>query len=234
MRLHNFFVEDKIAEKRNVITRDRDLIHQWRNVLRLNTGSLVVLLDNSGYEYLSQITSLLPYEAHLTINKIRRNRNLPPRIVHLYQSLIKRDRFEWAIEKGTELGVSHFHPVVASRSLKTRFDMKRVSTIAKEAAEQSGRGVLPNVFSPLPLESVLDNFDFPVYVLHSDGRAMKEEVFRASSTPATLGFFIGPEGGWTDQELKLFRERGIEILSLGNLTLRSETAAIAAAVLALV
>ena len=233
MRLHNFFVEEKIADQKTLVTRDRDLIHQWRDVLRLNTGSLVVLLDNTGYEYLSQITSLLPYEARLAINKTRRNRNLPARIVHIYQSLIKKDKLEWVFGKGTELGVSHFHPVIASRSIKTRLDMKRARSTVKEAAEQSGRGILPSVNETLPLEAALVEISFSVYALHGGGPPFDANMFRGQGAPGAVGFLIGPEGGWTDQELKLFRERGVQIFSLGSLTFRSETAAIAVAALVL-
>lgn len=233
MRLHNFFVEEKLGDKRTVVIRDSNLLHQWRQVLRFNTGSLVVLLDNSGYEYLSQITSLLPYEAHLTIMKTRRNRNLPSRVVHLYQALIKKDKFELVLQKGTELGVSHFHPVITSRIVKKRLDMKRARVVIREAAEQSTRGVLPAINEPLPLEAVIADPGFPIFAFDGEGKPFDSRMFRLESARESLGFLIGPEGGWTDQELALFRERGIPILSLGRMTLWAETAAIAAAALAL-
>ena len=233
MRLHNFFVREPIGDRQTVEIRDSALARQWRQVLRLNTGSFVVLLDNTGFEYLAQITDLSFLGAKVHIEKRRRNTVRPRRTVHLFLSLLKKDRFEWVLEKGTELGVSHFHPLKASRSVKTSFDRKRVERIVKEASEQSGRGVLPAVYDIINVSDAAVLTSPQLVVFNGGGERFSPGDFLDGLREETVGLVIGPEGGFEEKEIALFRSRGLPIYSLGPQTLRAETAAIAATALVL-
>ncbi|MDO8590804.1 MAG: 16S rRNA (uracil(1498)-N(3))-methyltransferase, partial [bacterium] len=95
MRLHNFFIEQKIGDQTEITTDDSDLLNQWRHVLRFNTGSSVVLFDNSGFEYLAQFVELTYRGSTLAILEKRKNKFLPKKEIFLFQALIKSDKFEW-------------------------------------------------------------------------------------------------------------------------------------------
>lgn len=223
MRLHRFFIKQKIPESGEVMVADKDLIHQWGKVFRLKTGDRVIIFDGTGLDYVSEIVSLNKNEAVLKVVEKIKNENVPKKEIHLFQSIIKKDNFEWVIEKGTELGVSYFHPIISERSEKKNINFERVRKIIKEASEQSGRGSLSNVSELVNLENSLNN-DFTAIAFHPTGDKFDKNNFEKEKV---VGIFIGPEGGWSDRELEIFKENKVKILSLGQQILRAETAAIA-------
>ena len=224
MRLHNFFIEQKIGDQKEITIDDSSLLNQWRHVFRLNTGASVVLLDNSGFEYLAQFTELTYLKAVFAILEKRKNKFLPKKEIFLFQALIKLDKFEWILEKGTELGVSHFRPVITHRAMAKKLNLARARKIITESAEQSGRGTLPALYEPMKLEELLSTYQFPYVAFDPLGKPWTHKDFEKTSA---LGILIGPEGGWSEQELKLLRDKNIPIISLGTQILRAETAAIA-------
>ncbi len=227
MKIQRFFIGEKIDDKKKIAISDEALIHQWRNVFRMKAGNEVVLLDNSGYEHPARFLMLEKSKAEFEILKKIKNEVVPKREVVLYQSLIKKDKFEWVVQKCTELGVSEFVPIISERSEKKDLNMERLAVIAKEAAEQSGRGRLPKLQKLLKLQEVLDGIKNNAVVFDVSGIPFPE--FTKRLTLDALRCFIGPEGGWTSSELELFKSKNIPIVSIGNMTLRAETAAIAAA-----
>lgn len=231
MRLHNFFISEKIGEKNSVTITDVGLLHQFKKVFRFNAGQEIVLFDNSGNEYVSEIVSLTADEARVSIKSVREHIFHPRRNVTLYQSIIKKDNFEWIVQKGTELGVSKIVPIISERSEKKSLNLDRLTIIAKEACEQSGRSILPALFEPVALTDVISSVNLPCLAFHSDGESFSAEAREV--IPKDVSILIGPEGGWSDRELSLFREKGIEIFSLGSQTLRAETAVVAVATLLL-
>ena len=223
MRLHRFFIEQGIPESGEIIVADKDLIHQWHKVFRLKSGDRVVIFDGTGFDYVSEFVSLDKNSAVLRVVEKKLNQNIPKKEIHLFQSIIKKDKFEWVMEKGTELGVFYFHPIISERSEKKNINFERAGKIIKEASEQSGRGNLPKIEELTNLEDALNN-DFVSIAFHPTGDKFDENDFEKEKV---LGIFIGPEGGWSDKELELFKEKGIKILSLGNQILKAETSAIA-------
>ena len=151
-------------------------------------------------------------------------RKLPKNHVYLFFSLLKKDKNEWVLQKGTELGVRNFVPIIASRSEKTGLNRERVNKIVIEAAEQCGRSDIPNVREPLELKTALNEYKGKVQILVCDESLDKNTDI--SNEP--VGIFIGPEGGWTQDEIDQFEKVSAGHFHLGNLTLRAETAAIAA------
>src|ERR1035437_6020103 len=137
MRLHHFFIEQKIGEAKMIRLEDADLLHQLKNVFRLEKGDEIVLLDNSDSEYRSKIELLSKKEGVFEVLEVTENIVKPTRGVCLCVSMIKKDNFEWILQKGTELGVSFFIPIISERSVKTNFNHERGLKIIKEAAEQS-------------------------------------------------------------------------------------------------
>lgn len=223
MKTHRFFVKEKIDDQKKIVISDEMLIHQWRNVFRMKVGDMLVLLDNSGFEYPARFLKLEKTEAEFEISKKIKNEVTPKREVVLCQSLVKKDKFEWIVQKGTELGISAFWPVISERSEKKGLNMERLRVIAREAAEQSGRGKIPRVHEPQKLSEILNSIKNDAVVFDASGSPFLTLNF----TLSTFNLFVGPEGGFTPPELELFKSKNIPIVSIGNMTLRAETAAIA-------
>jgi 16S rRNA (uracil1498-N3)-methyltransferase len=239
MRLHNFFIEQKIGEMKSVRVEDADLLHQLKNVFRLKKDDEIVLLDNSGFQYRCRIELLAKDEAVFEVLEVKENAIKPEREIYLYVSMIKKDNFEWVLEKGTEIGVSYFVPIISGRSIKTNFNHERGLKIVKEASEQSGRGTQPELREIISLNDALGEVEknkMPAVAFHLEEGLTEAADFIANklkkqSGASKVAIFIGPEGGWNDTEVEQFRKHGVNILSLGEATLRAETAAIVAATL---
>lgn len=229
MRLHRFLVKEPIGHVQRLSITDTALVHQFRNVFRFAVGGQVILIDNSGYEYLAMISSINRSEAVVEIVSKRESKNMPPKEVYLFASIIKKDKFEWVVEKGTELGVTHFVPVLSDRSEKKNLREDRLLSIIKEATEQSGRAKMPELHPIVPLETAL-KAEMALFAFHSEGEPFVYEKFYHHNP---VGLFVGPEGGWTEREIFLFKKNNALLISLGGATLRAETAAIAAASLIL-
>src|SRR5713226_5937215 len=159
--------------------------------------------------------------------------------VTLALSVFKFDRMEWAIEKCTELGVARIIPVIARRTeahlaaaAAKRAD--RWQRIAREASEQSRRDSPPEISRPIKLkEAVALPGSMRILLAESEQAAMLRDVLQSHSPGGDVVLAFGPEGGWTEAELELFREAGWIPASLGNTILRAETAAIAATAIVL-
>ncbi len=155
----------------------------------------------------------------------------------LLLAIIKFDRLEWAIEKCTELGVLRFVPLIAERTdihLATAAARRvdRWRRVAREAAEQSRRSSVPEIASPMKLkEAVGLSAGMRIVLSESEEGSMLAEVLQANATSDII-LAIGPEGGWTAAEEKLFQQFGWIPVSLGRTILRAETAAIAATAVA--
>jgi 16S rRNA (uracil1498-N3)-methyltransferase len=222
MRLHRFFVSSEIDSNETVTINDLNLVHQLRNVFRFTVGGQVILLDNSGFEYHAMISNIGPASVTFSVVSRRESPNESQREIHLFVSIIKKDKFEWIVEKGTEIGVSKFIPVISDRSEKKALNLERMEKIIKEASEQSGRAKMPTVSEPVPLEEVTA-LEFPCFVFDPNGQTFTIEHAQKFSP---LGIFIGPEGGWSDKEIFVFKKNDYKVYSLGPQILRAETAAI--------
>lgn len=262
MKLQRFFVHkllnEPIGDRREVHLQDEGLVHQLKRVFRLHVGSSVMLLDNTGWQYTVEIVSLEKSEGVFRVlekHEPQKGRGgataggaggdvhctLP---VTLFQSLPKKDKFEYVLEKGTEIGVSGFVPVLSDRSEKLAINKERCEKILVEASEQSERATVPTLAPICPIDELFDKYgaDTEFVAFHLTGTQwsaeLRGELVAAAAAKAgghgCLGILVGPEGGWTDRELGLFREKGVQIVTVGSQVLRTETAAIVAAALVMV
>lgn len=225
MRLHRFYIEQIVGGQKEITLTDSDLIHQLLNVFRLRSGDQVIVFDGSGFEYVTQTISISKKELVLEII-LATNKPEQGRKVSLYLALIKKGNFELAVEKATELGVTEIHPIISERSEKKGINMERLQKIVKEASEQSGRTILPLIYPQLTLETVVSQQktrNEVGVVFHTNSGPLSSVEERAG---VRLGLFIGPEGGWTEKEIELFKQNNFEFRSLGQNILRAETAAI--------
>lgn len=229
MRLHRFFVEEKIPEAGEFSVADETLLNQWRNVLRMSDGDQAILFDGRGSESLCEFVSLTKKNALLKVLETKKGLVLE-REVTLYMALIKKDNFELVLEKATELGVTTIIPVQMDRSEKKGVNYERAQKIVREASEQSGRATVPTIGEIISLEKMPSE---GVVVFEPRGELSAREYFNTNSS-APIAVCIGPEGGFTDAELASFHERNIPVVSTGSQILRAETAAVVALTLALV
>ena len=229
MRLHRFYISNPLSLNDTSVTiSDEKLVHQWKNVFRLGKGDSVIVFNGSGKEYEAVIEDISGSAAALEISSEQDCPAIPLPTIHVAASLIKKERFEWMVEKLTELGVTSIFPIVSERSQLKQLGIDRLVSIAKEAAEQSGRGSLPQISSPSALKDVIGHVKGTLIIFHGDSEEMLTAAAVSDLNAKELTIFIGPEGGWGEGDLELFRRHDMKIYSLGDLTLRAETAALAA------
>lgn len=228
MRLHRFFVAQTISASQNNTVSDQSLAHQLMRVFRLHSGDKAIFFDGLGFEYESEIVSLNRDHVSFHVIEKRLIKLFSDRKVSVVLSLIKKDNFEWAIQKCTELGVSEFIPVISERSEKKGFNTERAKKIAIEACEQSGRGVIPIIHEPMSFKYFLEKEKRTMIAFHTSGKNFDPKNV---SDKKDIVVCIGPEGGWSDIEIEAFKKKGAEILEIHAPILRAETAAIAVAAL---
>jgi 16S rRNA (uracil1498-N3)-methyltransferase len=219
------------------------LAHQLRVVLRLQSGEQILLLDGQGYAYRTEIRQLERGQAVGQILDREVVAAEPRSFLTLYQCALKTDKFEWVLQKGTEIGVARFVPVISSRTIvrpaeKIRKKYARWQAIICEAAEQSGRGRLPELADPLLWdEAVKDSTGLRLLpweeTITSAAPTTLADAFAAVDPQDAVSLLIGPEGGISQAEADLATAAGWRTLSLGPRILRAETAALVAAALVL-
>lgn len=227
--MHRFFVGTELELTHDFWLHDERLLRQWRKVLRYQPGQEVVLFDGVERDRLYRIEEIDKQQAHLIL-VTDFERKVPTKDIYLLWSLLKKDKNDWVLQKCTELGVSHFLPLLAERSEKTGFNLERAQKIVIEAAEQCGRSDIPNVREPMLVTTALDELAGKI-ILHVAEQQSEQDSQLPSSNhhlPDARGVLIGPEGGWSDSEKQLFKDHELHHLNLHNFTLRAETAAVAA------
>jgi 16S rRNA (uracil1498-N3)-methyltransferase len=225
-----FFVEQFVGRTAVI---DGDRAHHLGRVLRAQAGQLYELSDGIAV-WLGRIESVARDRIQFAL--LEEILAHPPAVeLILLLSVVKFDAFEWAIEKATELGVATIVPVAASRSEKALLAafgkrLDRWEKILVEASQQSRRVRVPAISSPLPLrEAFNEAYPLGAKVIlseRSNAPALRDVLSAVTVSQATLA--IGPEGGWTDEELTSAGAAGFQEASLGKLILRTETAVVAA------
>jgi 16S rRNA (uracil1498-N3)-methyltransferase len=236
--MHRFFVRpETLAASPVVLTGDQ--AHQIRRVLRMRPGDPAVLLDNRGQAYDAILESFGKDEACFVIHAARVAGGEPGLRVTLYQAVLKGERFEWVLQKGTEVGVHAFVPLICERNVVD--DMRAIEgrrarweRIIQEAAEQSGRARLPEL-RPAELFRAAVKPSAPDDPQAGMPRLLAWEGERALTLRAALAgcnlepgagiqLYVGPEGGFTDAEAALARQYEVKTVTLGPRILRAETA----------
>jgi 16S rRNA (uracil1498-N3)-methyltransferase len=248
--LHRFFVAPELLKQINIdVQLPKELAHQVRDVIRLGIGEQLLLLDNSGDEVLATVARINKVSVDVHLIERRSGRSEPAVRIILCQGMLKSTRFEWILEKGTELGVSVFSPIICRRSMAGLEDagsskIQRWQRIIQEAAEQSGRSRLPELLPIRPLAEALNNISHGALAImpwEEEHALTLHDVLSASIRPAknvgatlavnrsssTVILFIGPEGGLMAEEVALAQRQGVQVVTLGDRILRAETAAIA-------
>ena len=220
------FVATPLAQGAD-LNLDGNPAHYLLRVMRAQPGSIVILCDNLTGEWAAEVVSTGKRDVVLRIGQRLRIREDVPDFT-LCAALLKKDRFDWVLEKATELGVRRIQPVLTRRCVADRLNLDRARALIAEAAEQCARTALPDLAEPLKLDSLLRGWpqDRTLFFADEQGGPPARQAFVAHPGPAAL--LVGPEGGFDDAERASIRALGQSMpLSLGPRILRGETASIA-------
>lgn len=219
MRTDRFYLHAELGPGELVIT-DQRIVHQCKNVLRMEPGSALSLFNGDGTEWHATMRELGRDKCMVSIEGQLMRETEPDRAVHAGISILKKEYFELVAQKLVEVGIASITPVISHRTIKNTIDRERILKIMTEAAEQSGRLYLPELAKTVSVENFIEAQQ-NVAIFHMDGVAVN-----TIKPGFDISFMIGPEGGWSIEELDLFSKKGLPLLSLGKTVLRGETAAI--------
>lgn len=228
-----FFIQPQQINSDTALIKGPDVKH-IRRVLRMTVGDTLTLLDGRGNVYLAKIIEFNKEQIHCRI-LAQQAANSDPKIqVTLVQGLPKGDKMETIIQKCTELGVSRVIPLAAARSVVKLDDKKaadrqqRWQRVAMEAAKQCRRTSIPEVAGLSDWDNILARIPPAALVLMpweaERSQSLAEILRQKSLAPPEVYIFIGPEGGFEDDEAQRLKDKGFHLITLGNRILRTETA----------
>jgi len=211
-----------LQEGQQITLSDIGLLHQMRSVFRFHLGDTVVLFNGDGYDYVSEIVSINKSEVVFRVTQGLVNQWKPCVKLTLAVSMIKKDNFEWIVQKATELGISEIIPLISDRSEKKGWNKERLEKILIEACEQSGRSDIPKIREIVNLSEFMVEEKRKILVFHTSGSRLNLDQEWGEEAVV----LVGPEGGWSEKEIETFREKDFPIVHLPTPVLRAETAAI--------
>ena len=231
--MYHFFAEHENISDDYIDIRGGDVNH-IKNVIRLKAGDEVLISSGDNYDYLCSIEGISDDVVTAKIIETREKMNELPVKVYLFQGLPKADKMELIIQKMVELGVYEIVPVSMKRSVvrldekKARTKTARWNAISESAAKQSKRSIIPSVSEVLSFKQALERAkELDMLLLPyecAEGMEYTRMVVAKIKPGQSVGIFIGPEGGFDGEELKLAREAECNIITLGKRILRTETA----------
>ncbi|MDW8252615.1 MAG: RsmE family RNA methyltransferase [Chloroflexota bacterium] len=230
--LHRFFLPAS-AFAGSAVTFDALTTRQLRDVLRLAPGDHVIVLDDSGWEYTVQLETVDRQSATGSVRGKKLASGEPRTKIVLFQGLLKGSKFEYVLQKCTEVGVAAFVPITTARAIvpaESAADRyARWSRIIQEAAEQARRGRLPRLHPVVDFKSALSQAAGLTLIPWEGEERRSIRAALAGRKVFAVNLFIGPEGGFREDEIALALEHGAIPVSLGPRILRAETAGVVAA-----
>lgn len=209
--------------------------HHMINVMRCRVGDLCQVFDGAGKEVNTKIAQITKKEVILEILEPRENNTESPLKIHLFQALCKGEKMDFIMQKSVELGVTEITPLMTERcDVKLSSDrlekkMEHWKNIIISATEQSGRAVLPLLHPVIMFhESVQQNTNsFSLLLTPSANKTISVVGADLVLAQSTIAIFIGPEGGFSENEITLAEKQNIHVVNLGKRILRTETASLA-------
>lgn len=232
--MYQFFVEPSQIQGSRIVITGKDVNH-IKNVLRMRPGEEIAVSNGTdGKEYRCGIEEIFDDEVVCTLRFIKEDALELPSKVYLFQGLPKADKMELIIQKAVELGVYQVIPVSSKRAVvkldekKAKSKIERWQGIAEAAAKQSKRGIIPQIGPVMTMKQAVEfskcaKVRLIPYEL-AEGMAKTKEIIDGLKPGEDVAIFIGPEGGFEEEEIRLASESGIEPITLGKRILRTETA----------
>ena len=233
--MRNFFVSGPL-EVSQTFTITGELMHYINNVLRFKIGMELNLLDGTGNSFQGRIIQITKNNIEIYLDKKEILATEPSFKVDLFQALPKGDRFDYVLEKNCEIGINSITPIFTKRTIKTfpqnqmANKVNRWEKILINAAQQSGRGMVPLIHTPLPLNdlnNIVPHYGLPLVAWEHSQNNLKT-ILTNYRNPNKAMVIIGPEGGFADEEIDCLKEWGALDFSLGPRILRSDTAGLIA------
>lgn len=232
--MYRFYIEQNQIHDDYITIEGSDVNH-IKNVLRMKVGEAMILCDGQGTDYHCIIDTLSNDFIQAKVTKVEDTQTELPAKIYLFQGLPKKDKMELIIQKAVELGVYQIVPVMMKRSVvklddkkKEQKKLERWQSIATSAAKQSGRGIIPEVVPVMSYKeaiSMAKEMEFKVLPFeHAKGMEETKKIIKEVQGKKTVAIFIGPEGGFEDDEVAYATESGIKPITLGKRILRTETA----------
>lgn len=218
MRLNRFYLED-FSKSEFLEIEKGPIFHQIKNVLKMKKGDFVSFFNKD--EAIYEIEEVNKKTISFTFKEDRKNDFKIKKEIILFQSIIKRDKMDWVVQKATELGVNKIVPIIASRSEKKNINLDRLKKIAIEAVEQCGRIDIPEIIEPVKFIDIWSFVEGDVFVGDVSGISINK-----ISPSKKISLIIGPEGGFEEKEVEKAKKEGAKVVSLNNYMLRSETASL--------
>lgn len=232
--MSRFFVPKEAINEREIIIRGSDANH-ISNVLRMKEGDKITVCDSKGNDYNCAIASTNKNEIICKINSIEKSHTESEFKITLYQGMPKLDKMEFIIQKCVELGIYAFVPVITEHTVvkindKTDKKVERWQKISESAAKQCGRGIIPQIYSPMTLKNAIvdANKNDGILIPYENETTKSIKSFLKDFEGNSLAVFIGPEGGFSKSEIDWAINEGATTVTLGKRILRTETAAITA------
>jgi 16S rRNA (uracil1498-N3)-methyltransferase len=219
-----------ISNNRAVL--DGDDARHLQQVLRIKTGETILLFDGIGTIYTAEVDTISKSTVETIILESQKEANHPP-YLHLAQCVLKKKKMELIVQKSTELGIDSFFPIISqncSLTYQPSTQKSRWQKIACESCKQCGRSFVPHIQDSVDISAFLTKlpqYDTKILLWENESNN-RLKPFDSGNPPHTVLLLIGPEGGFTRDEVSMALSAGFAPATLGDLTLRAETAAIAA------
>ena len=233
--MHRFFIKQEDIYNDDITIQGEDVQHISK-VLRLKEGDKIVLCDQRGTDYNVEIESITKHTVKTTIIDKVPSLGEPTMEVVIYQGIPKSTKMDLIIQKCTEMGITRIVPVFTTRTIVKLESLKdeekkvaRWTKIAEEAAKQSARGIVPHIDMPMNLEQALmDSKKLDIVLIPYELETeMSVKAALTGKTAQSVGFFIGPEGGFTAPEIVRATQNNVLPITLGSRIMRTETAGFA-------
>jgi 16S rRNA (uracil1498-N3)-methyltransferase len=235
--VHRFFAPSLDPGDERV-TLPRDEGEHLTRVLRLGVGDTVAVFDGRGREFVAKVTSAVRRDVTVQLQSRIEPAREPSVPLTLVQAVLKGDKMDDVVRDAVMLGAAAIQPLVTKRAETTVAVLLRSARVdrwrrvALASVKQSRRAVLPAIHLPLALETFLEEPSAALRLMlvepDAAGDAQSLSVVQRTPPPADASVLIGPEGGWTEQECTLARERGVRLVTLGHRTLRADAVPVAA------
>lgn len=231
--MYHFFVEQEQIGAELISVTGSDVNH-IKNVLRMKPGETVLISSRTGGDYLCKVAEIQPEEVQMEILEARESKMELPARIHLFQGLPKGDKMELIIQKAVELGVYRIIPVDTRRTVvrldakKEESKVKRWNAISESAAKQSKRSLIPEVSGVMSFKDALAEIkDYGLKMIPyecAEGMGQTRELIKRAQAGMDIAVFIGPEGGFEEDEIEKAQAAGVLPVTLGKRILRTETA----------
>ena len=221
-KIHRFLTHH-IPPDESFALSSPEQVRQISVVLGMKPGENLILFENGGADIVVEIVGI--DKETVTVKKLMSNPVTPvPRKLIAAVAITKGDTFEWVVQKLTEIGVSEIVPIISTRTVKQDVRIERLQNISNEALELCGGNQVVTIHPPIALAECQEKFQIPAVVFDTATTQVTPPVL-----PHELIMYLGPEGGWDNDERASFASAGVQVLSLGPRMMRTETAAVVGA-----